>query len=79
MFEECPGYWDTLILQNQENYQSITQFKPLKLAIMDQKRGKNWPQTSEIPLFSYGSCKQMYMDPFGKVTCKTLEFCPCEY
>ena len=79
MFEECPGYWDTLILQNQENYHSITQFKPLKLAILDQKREKMASNIRNSPFFSYGFCKQMYLDHFDKVTCKTLEFCPCEY
>ena len=81
MFEdkECPGYWDTRILQNQENCESITRFKPLKLVILDQKMAKNALEYPKVPFFSYGSCKQMYTDPFGKVTCKTIEFRPCEY
>ena len=49
--EDCPGYWDTLILQNQENYQSITQFNPLKLAILDQKRGKMASNIRNSPFF----------------------------
>ena len=77
MFEKCPGYLDTLILQNQENYKS--RFKPLKFAISDQKRTINDIKYPKFPYFSNGSCKQMYMDPFGKVTCKTLEVCPSEY
>ena len=77
MCEECPGYWDTLILQNQENYKS--QFKALKFAISDQKRAINDIEYPKFPYFSYGSCKQMYKDPFGKVTCKTLEFCRTEF
>ena len=53
--EECPGYWDTTILQNQENYGSIIRFTPLKLAIWDQKRAKNCFKYPKFPLFSDGS------------------------
>ena len=64
------------LIQNQENYVLITQFNPLKLAIFDQKRTKNGLEYPKFPYFSYGSCKQMDKDTFGKATCKTLEFCP---
>ena len=66
MFEECPGYWDTLILQNQENYKS--RFKPLKFAISDQKRAINDLEYPKVPYFSNVSCKQIYKDPFGIIT-----------
>ena len=79
MFEEFPGYWDTLILQSQENYESITQFKPLKFVISDQKRAINNLEYPKFPYFSYVSCKQIYKDPFGMVTCITIEFCSSEY
>ena len=71
------GYtYSSKLRKLQVNYTIQT---PIKLAIFDQKRAKNGPEYPKFPYFSYGSCKQMYEDPFGKVICKTLEFRPSEY
>ena len=74
--EDFPGYWDTLILLNQDNYKLIKRFKLLMLAIFDQKRVKNGLEYPTFPYFSYGSCKQTYQDSLVGLPAKQFSFVP---
>ena len=74
--EDCPGYWDTRILQNQENYQSITQFKPLKLAILDQKGKKMASNIRNSPFFLMAPVNRCTWTLLARIPAKHLNSVP---